>query len=418
MAMEACAPLDGLPGQRHRLLSVATPLGGEKLVAERFRGREAVSECFRFSVECLSGDAHLDLRPLLGEEITLRLGLSGGGERRWHGVVTEASSLGSDGGLARYRLVLEPWLAFLGLRHDCRVFRGMTALEILGDLFGALPSAAWGLESPRALRRRASATQYRESDLAFARRLLSEEGLSWRFDHDQVSCAGDGAAHARHRLVVFDGARGLPAEGPAARCRLTASEADDALQSWRERRHVHATAASRDGWRPERVSSPWGSSGAARAGLPLMEDYACAPAAYADSEEAHRDAELRLRGHESQSPRWLGSGTARRLAAGLAFDLLGPGAAPGREAARFAALSVEHEGASNLGAALARRLGRPDAGRYRCAVLAQPASRGLVPVAAEKPAAPPQTAFVVGAAGRDHRVSIRYPWERAGAGAP
>ena len=35
------------------------------------------------------------------------------------------------------------------------------------------------------------ATQYRETDLAFITRLLAEEGLSFRYEHNQAAEAGD-----------------------------------------------------------------------------------------------------------------------------------------------------------------------------------------------------------------------------------
>ena len=94
--------------QHARLIQITTALPEAALVVERFSGREAVSELFRFEVDCLSGNAHFELEPLLGEEVTLRLQQADGRLRHWHGYVTEAMDLGADGGLARYRLVIEP----------------------------------------------------------------------------------------------------------------------------------------------------------------------------------------------------------------------------------------------------------------------------------------------------------------------
>ena len=98
--------------QHSRLIRIETALPEAALVVERFSAREAINELFRFEVDCLSGNAHFELKPLLGEEVTLRLLQADGSLRNWHGHVTEAMSLGADGGLARYRLIIEPWLAF------------------------------------------------------------------------------------------------------------------------------------------------------------------------------------------------------------------------------------------------------------------------------------------------------------------
>ncbi|PKO30595.1 MAG: hypothetical protein CVU34_18855 [Betaproteobacteria bacterium HGW-Betaproteobacteria-7] len=48
------------------------------------------------------------------------------------------------------------------------------------------------------------ATQYRETDLSFVHRLLAEEGLAFRYEHNQAAEAGDDASHARHQLIIFD----------------------------------------------------------------------------------------------------------------------------------------------------------------------------------------------------------------------
>ncbi|WP_227817117.1 hypothetical protein, partial [Nitrogeniibacter aestuarii] len=47
--------------QHARLLHIETPLPESALVVERLTGREAISELFRFEVDCLSGNAHFEL---------------------------------------------------------------------------------------------------------------------------------------------------------------------------------------------------------------------------------------------------------------------------------------------------------------------------------------------------------------------
>jgi type VI secretion system secreted protein VgrG len=102
----------------------------------------------------------------------------------WHGYVTEAAQLGSDGGLARYRLVMAPWLAALQLRRDSFVFQDKTVQQILDDVFADYPRpVALGPGRAEALRTRSLCIQYRESDWAFVQRLLASEGLSWHIEH-------------------------------------------------------------------------------------------------------------------------------------------------------------------------------------------------------------------------------------------
>jgi len=203
--------LDTLVNQHARLLELRTALPDAALIVERFNGREAVSESFRFEIDCVSTNAFFDLGSLLGEEITLRLLLADGNKRSWHGYVTQAMQLGADGGLARYRLILEPFLAFLALRRDCYLFQDKTVIDIIGQILADYPEAHWSNQVTQPLRTYSVATQYRETDFEFIRRLLAEEGLSFRFAHDQSASAGDDAAHARHQLVIFDHDTELPA---------------------------------------------------------------------------------------------------------------------------------------------------------------------------------------------------------------
>lgn len=125
------AVLAGGPLQHDRLLRLHTPLGPDVLVAETLDGVESVDGGgFRFELTALSVDAHLSLDRLLGEPVLLQwqtdgsngtAGAHGGNAiqgmldsaqavRPLHGHVTRCERLGSNGGLARYRLRIEPWL--------------------------------------------------------------------------------------------------------------------------------------------------------------------------------------------------------------------------------------------------------------------------------------------------------------------
>ena len=56
--------LDSLLSQHARLLEIQTALPEASLLVERFSGREAVSEIFRFEIDCVSTSAALDLQAL------------------------------------------------------------------------------------------------------------------------------------------------------------------------------------------------------------------------------------------------------------------------------------------------------------------------------------------------------------------
>jgi hypothetical protein len=121
--------------------------------------------------------------------------------------VTEAAQLGSDGGLARYRLVMAPWLAALQLRRDSFVFQDKTVQQILDEVFADYPRpVALGPGRARGPAHPLLCIQYRESDWAFVQRLLASEGLSWHIEHlgDDDAATADEQGKARHVMVITD----------------------------------------------------------------------------------------------------------------------------------------------------------------------------------------------------------------------
>ncbi|WP_426212756.1 type VI secretion system Vgr family protein, partial [Massilia sp. TWP1-3-3] len=181
-------------------------------MAEKFSGREAVNELFAFDVDALSVSTDLELDLFIGEELTISLLQPNGSRRAWHGLCTQASWLGADGGVARYRLRLEPAFSLLRHRRDSYIFQDKNAQEIITELLADYPQVRFEFDVTQALAQREICTQYRESDLEFITRLLASEGLNWRFEHDQPGdddAAGDG--QAKHKLVIFDSKAKAPA---------------------------------------------------------------------------------------------------------------------------------------------------------------------------------------------------------------
>ena len=86
--------------------------------------------------------------------------------------------------MARYTLTLQAWSAFMARGRDSRVFQDMTVFDILDTVFGAYqgrgklaPDWRFEIADRTIYPSRSLTTQYQESDLAFAERLMSEEGL-------------------------------------------------------------------------------------------------------------------------------------------------------------------------------------------------------------------------------------------------
>ena len=176
--------------QRTRLLRLTAPLGPDVLLAECARGEEALGAGFTFTVSALSTNAAIPLKSLLGQCVLLEQLTAEGRDcmRPFHGHIIAAESCGANGGLARYTLTLAPWTSFLKLGRDSRVFQQMTVMDILAAVFAGYdgkgrlaPCWRFDLADPSLYRVRSLTTQYQESNLAFAERLIMEAGLFYFF---------------------------------------------------------------------------------------------------------------------------------------------------------------------------------------------------------------------------------------------
>ncbi|KGO99330.1 type VI secretion system Vgr family protein [Novilysobacter defluvii] len=405
-----------LRAAQDRLISIETGCD-LPLVAERFTGHEGVCTDFRFDVDCLSECDRLDTGPLLGRSVVLRLQRADGSRRTWHGHCTAVQALGSDGGLARYRLRIEPWTAFLRLRRNALVFQDLDALGVVERILDDYPQAAMSVDVGRSLPAPPVTTQYRESDHAFVFRLLSRAGLAWRFDHVDD---GDGP---RHVLAVFDRDAATPTcATPVLRFhRSDIAEKHDAIHHFADQRQATPNVFTTASWQAEQAAAVAATLEGEAAGphLPALEVYT-APRAGHLPDRGTADALAGWRLDALRLPRRLhaGAGSGRAMAPGHAFRL---DQHPGLAGQRFVPLAIEHVAVNNLGSGIAELAEAPELerGSYRNRFLAVPEGTAVAPTPSHKPTAPgPQTARVVGlpdaavTSSRDHQVRIQFPWQR------
>jgi type VI secretion system secreted protein VgrG len=449
--------------QDSRLLRLHTAIGVDALIVERIDGEEAVTGLpqiaaaeaaigFRFEVLALSPDATLNPDALLGT--TARLDLLTADSRTdlrpFHGYVTEIEQLGSNGGLARYRLVLEPWLKFLEFRHDAYVFQDQTVLEIIDELLGDYAQSSgldvawvWRLQDRAVYRKRSLTQQYRENDLAFLLRLLAEEGLYGWFAH----VGGDGDSTGRHTLVIGDHNAAFIDIGTVRFHRADATERGDSLQRLDAVAAVgtHNVALSSWDYVSRDIRAVADDSADDRSGddgsIPTLTwRETPGPYAYADRDHGQRRARLQARALAVARSGVSASGTLRRLGPGCRLRVTDHArieaavSSRGAEAADFLVLSVHHAARNNLPAdfsqALDRLLGddpfapiqaptKADGPLYhnRCRLL--PAALPYAPAARAKPrVSGVQTAIVVGndnqpvTTDRDHRIKVQFHWQR------
>ena len=398
------------------------------LVAEQFTGREAVNELFRFELDALSTSADIDVEPLIGAELTIALLQPDGKRRAWHGLCTQAGMLGADGGVARYRLRLEPALVQLQRRRDSHLFQDQDVRAIVGELLADYPAVRCDFDVIRKLAPRAICTQYRETDFAFFIRLLASEGLNYRFEHAQDDTVGQ----ARHRLVVFDSLADIPPLPGGSRLRfhgVRATDTDDAIDTWHARRSIAANAIALSSWDPRQLVAPAAEqqSNLDAGVLPPMAIYdgsgeCIATGPTTPGGDAAPHGRLMMLALEQENKVFEGAGAVRRLSAGHGFTLTRHGNYP-TGANGFTVLWVTHAARNNFKAGVkdGRKPIIPD-GTYRNRFGCVRDTVALVPAAVAKPlpstAPGAQTALVVGLPDavalttRDHQVRIQFAWQR------
>lgn len=150
----------------------------------RFRGREALSEPFRWDIEFTSLQANIPPEQVLMKYATFRMR----GGKNVHGMVTRLEWLSTSQDQSHYRLTLSSRLALLGYTRQCAVYQNQSVPEVVEQVLRkhGLEGADFEFRLERTYPPREIITQWRETDLQFIQRLLSEVGIYWRTMMDNV----------------------------------------------------------------------------------------------------------------------------------------------------------------------------------------------------------------------------------------
>ncbi|KQQ55736.1 type IV secretion protein Rhs [Pseudomonas sp. Leaf127] len=99
-------------------------------------------------------------------------------------LVAQIRQLPADATADRYQVVLRPWLWWLTLASNNRVFQNLATSDIVTTIFKAHGFTAFKLSLTASYSPREYCVQYGETDFAFVSRLLEEEGIFWFFTHE------------------------------------------------------------------------------------------------------------------------------------------------------------------------------------------------------------------------------------------
>ncbi|NJD10345.1 MAG: type VI secretion system tip protein VgrG [Gemmatimonadetes bacterium] len=387
--------------QANRPIKVFTSLDEDVLLLNGFSGLEAISQPYAFQLDLLSTDVDIDAAELL--RTPLRIEFAGGGDdtRVVHGLVSRFSQTGRKDDLAFYRAELVPWLWFLNLSRESRIYQELSVPDILEQVFKRAGFSDFEFRLKHEYQKRLFCVQYRESHFAFVSRLLEEEGICYFFEH----------AEDKHLLVLSDDSSGSePVLGPEAIDFLPEGHTDEYVVS--ELECEHRVYPGRMELREYDYLKPT-TDLQAKQGEEDEEVYDY-PGGYRELDDGDRFARLLLEAQEAERQRVRGVSDAAGLVPGCHFKLQGH-YQKGTNT-KYLVTQVQHVG--NAGSYRAWEGDAPF--NYRNNFLAIPHATPFRPRRrTPKPAIHgSQSALVVGKAGEEvwtdshGRIKLHFYWDR------
>lgn len=391
--------------QDNRPLRVDTVLGADDLLLTSFSGQEAVSSPFWFTLDLLSEDAQIDPEKMLRSPISITMELADGAERVMHGMVRRFVQMGQRDDLTSYRAEMVPWLWFLSLTMDCKIYQEKSVLDIVEEVFKEQGFSDFDIKTVGSYEPREYCVQYRESHLNFVSRLLQEEGIFYFFEHTKD----------KHTLVLADSASSVKAVPNQSSARIATGpgpwQDEDVILSLQHERAVRAGAVTYRDYDFEKPATQLEGSSKGD-GEGEVYDY---PGGFVEIDAGDRYARIRMEELEQQGEMVRGSGTCRAFITGHKVDIT----KHYRKAVNtsYQLLQVRHTGSA--GDFSTRDAASLD---YSNEFVAIPAKVPYHPPrTAQKPVMHgSQTAKVVGKSGEEiwvdkhGRVKVQFHWDRTG----
>jgi type VI secretion system secreted protein VgrG len=391
--------------QAGRPFTVTTPLGADKLLLESFTGEEGVSVPFHFTLDMVSKVNNVSADALVRQPISINMELSDGSSRVIHGRVSRFVQLGSADGLTSYRAEMVPWLWFLSLSSDCRIFQKLSAVEIIKKIFDENGYPDYKVSCIKSYPKREYCVQYRESHLDFVSRLMEEEGIFYFFEH----------SGSKHTLIVADAASAVKAS-ITSRAKMASAGKDKATDDVLDLVELETRAQTGKvvlaDYNPATPSTQLRSTASGK----HKEEVYDYPGNFLVRDEGDRYARIRLEEREAMQVVVRGEGSVRGLQSGSKFDLVGHYRSDLNKP--YLILRVSHSGSVG-----SYHAGSDAEATYRSRFIGIPADVPYHPPhATPKPRVlGSQTAVVVGKSGEEidvdpnGQVIVQFHWDRKGA---
>ncbi len=180
----------------------ASSLDDDDLLLTGLSGREGISQLFSFQLDLVAPlDKPIDFAAVLGRPAAVSMEVEKSETRYYQGIINRVAQGARDDTFISYRVEMVPPVWLLTRRVQSRIFQHQSVPEILKKVLTGFQVAylLHGTVQPRDF-----CVQYRESDFAFASRLMEEEGIFYFFRHTADGCEMAVANTPQAHAVIAD----------------------------------------------------------------------------------------------------------------------------------------------------------------------------------------------------------------------
>ncbi|MEO0669524.1 MAG: type VI secretion system tip protein TssI/VgrG [Pseudomonadota bacterium] len=394
--------------QKSRLARLTTDLGLDVLVLNRFDGEDFMNGLFEYRVQAFAKSADIDFDALIGTHATVEVE-TGQGPVPFDGIITEARWRGQGPNGWEYELVLRPWFWLLGKRRNQRIFHNMDAPAIISEVLSDWAHLGAPHMETRLFNTYAEleyTVQYRESDLAFVRRLMERFGMSFHFTHDM----------GNHVMVISDHVNGHDniATLPYYPIRESHQTDEQHIWMWEPQRRFTTGAIRQMDYNFKTPTAAMESEfeGDASYANGQIESYDY-PGDYLAREQGDAMSRLRTNQERAGDVRYSAEGDCAELRPGMIFTQLGGDPCPGG-GGDFVCLAARY---ACIGQSYATGGKEEDTKAYQAQYTLTPVTAPMMPP--RQTALPiiqgPQTATVVGEGEIDcdeyGRILVQFHWD-------
>ncbi|HDX5345188.1 TPA: type VI secretion system tip protein VgrG [Citrobacter sedlakii] len=312
----------------------------------------------------------------------------------YDGLIAEAHQLPATSNADRYQFVLRPWLWWLTLASNNRVFQNLSAQEIVEKVFkdGGFTDYQFKLKTKPT--KREYCLQYNESDFNFVSRLLEQEGIFWFFTHKE----------GKHTLVLADDNSAFPPIPGDKKVKYQAASSGaretGAIRSVQLRLQATAQGFQSSDYNYEQPKAAlFALAGEKKGGMQYQH-----PGRFSEKAQGDALAAWKANALKAQAKQLVGESDCAALMAGHWFTL------------------IDHDDKSlNIDWLVTAVSHEYDGERYRNRFTAIPKATPYRPLAVTpQPFMHTQTAVVVGKSGEEiwtdklGRVKVQFSWDREG----